>query len=220
MIARAVSTNVRCRPIERTPRVVTAISEPIAASETETTASATSTSIRVKPPSLSLPRLRGRVGWGRLNAVVRNNLDPSGEPVDADLIADAKPRQRDRATARHAGCEEADRLAGRALIATRRQQRIERHIVRHADDAPGCAGAHDTLRRVDLGHDLHVVADRGIAVRLEHRGGLDRKRFQARPRSAARQRRDHDRGEDRYDREYADELEQREALDPASVASW
>ena len=48
-IARAVSTKARCPPTERTPRVVTAMSEPIAASETATTDSATSTSIRVKP---------------------------------------------------------------------------------------------------------------------------------------------------------------------------
>src|SRR5437762_11798155 len=102
MIARAVSTKVRCSPIERTPRVVTAISEPIAASETETTASATSTSIRVKP-ALALHFL---------DVVVRDNLDPSGKPVDADLVADAEPRQRDRAAARHAGREEADRLPG------------------------------------------------------------------------------------------------------------
>src|SRR5947209_11117068 len=142
MIARAVSTNVRCRPIERTPRVVTAMSEPMAASDTETTASATSTSIRVKPPSLSLPRLRGRAGWGRLDAVVRNNLDPSGEPVDADFVADAEARQRDRAAARHARGEEADRLPGRALIAARGEQRIECYIVGHANDPAGCAGAH------------------------------------------------------------------------------
>src|SRR5256885_17033638 len=99
MIARAVSTSVKCSPIERTPRVVTAISEPIAASETETTASATSTSIRVKP-ALAL-RL--------LDAIVRNNLNPSGEPVDANFVADAEPRQRNCAAARHPGREEANR---------------------------------------------------------------------------------------------------------------
>src|SRR4029077_9714712 len=220
MIERAVSTSVRCNPIERTPRVVTAMSEPMAASDTETTASATSTSIRVTPPSLSLPRLRGRVGWGRLDAVVRNNLDPSGEPIDADLVTDAEPRQRDSAAARHAGREEADRLPGRALVAARGEQRVERHVVRHAEDAAGRARAHDALRGVDFGDDLHAVADRGVAVGLEHRGGLDGKRFEPRARGAARQRRDHDRGEDRHDRNHADELEQGEAFDPANVASW
>src|SRR5256885_5378851 len=129
MIARAVSTSVKCSPMERTPRVVTAISEPIAASETETTASATRTSIRVKP-ALAL-RLS--------DAVVRNNLDPSGEPVDADLVADAEPRQCDRAPARHAGREEADPLAGRTLVAARGQHCVERHILRHPDDAAGHA---------------------------------------------------------------------------------
>src|SRR5436305_13402829 len=96
MIERAVSMSVRCSPTARAPRVVTAISEPIAASEIATTDSATSTSIKVKP------------AVERLEPFGRNNLDPSGEPVDADFVADAEPRQRDRAAARHSRREEAD----------------------------------------------------------------------------------------------------------------
>src|ERR1043165_5017178 len=110
MIARAVSPSVRCSPTARAPRVVTAMSEPIAASEIATTESATSTSIRVKPRVRRLKPFRG------------NNLYSSGKPVDADLIADAEARQRDRAAAGHAGREELDGWAGCALITARGEQ--------------------------------------------------------------------------------------------------
>jgi hypothetical protein len=81
MIAREVSTKARRRSIERAPRTVVAMVEPIAASETATTASAISTSINVNPAFAA----------GRLELVERDNLDPSGEPVDADLITDTQP---------------------------------------------------------------------------------------------------------------------------------
>src|SRR5690349_7024791 len=110
MIARAVSTSVRCSPTARAPRVVTAISEPIAASEIATTDSATSTSIKVKPRVSRLEPFR----W--------NNLYPSSEPVDANFIADAKARQRNGAAAGHAGREELDGRAGRPLVAARGEQ--------------------------------------------------------------------------------------------------
>src|SRR5882757_7826514 len=110
----------RCPLTDRTPRVVTAMSEPIAASETATTDSATSTSTSVKPawPLASVSEL-----------IARNNFNSSRQPVDADLIAGAEPGQRDGAAARHAGGKEIDRGAGRPLIAARRQHRIERDIV-------------------------------------------------------------------------------------------
>ena len=50
------------RPSARAPRVVTAISEPIAESETATTDSATSTSIRVKPRAFVLPLMPAKAG--------------------------------------------------------------------------------------------------------------------------------------------------------------
>src|SRR5690349_10643826 len=165
MIERAVSISVRCSPTARAPRVVTAISDPIAASEIAMTASATSTSIRVKPR------------WLRLKPFRRNNLYPSGEPVDADLIADTEACQRNGAAARHARREELDGFTGEPLIAARGKQRVEHHIIGHANDAAGCARADDALRRVHFGDDLRAVADRGVAVGLEHGGGLDRKGF-------------------------------------------
>src|ERR1051325_6259195 len=250
MIERAVSTSVRCSPTARAPRVVTAISEPIAASEIATTDSATSTSIRVKPRSLRLsihaplipvpgsslrlaraqapagiqepnrmicdmrlwvPAFAGTSGGGALEPFRGNNLNSSGEPVDADFVTDAKARQRDGAAARHAGREELDGRTGRPLIAARREQRIEDDLVRHLNGTAGRARADEPRRRVDLGDDLRAVADRRIAVGLEHGGGLDRIRLEPRPRGAARQRRDHDGGEDRHNREHAYHFEQREA---------
>src|SRR6185369_3974643 len=133
-----------------------------------------------------VPAFAGTSGATSLDAVVRNNLDPSGEPVDADFVADAESRQRDCAAARHAGCKEADRLPGRPLIAALSQERVERDVVRNADDTAGRAGANDALRRVDFGHDLQAVANGSVAVGLEHRGGLDGERFEPRPRGAAR----------------------------------
>src|SRR4029079_5496877 len=133
---------VRCSPTARAPRVVTAISEPMAASEMATTDSATSTSIRVKP------------AVARLEPFRRNSLHSSREPVDADFVADAEARERDAATAGHAGCEELDGRTGGALIAARRKQRIECDIVRYANDAAGRAGADHPQRRVDFGRDL------------------------------------------------------------------
>src|ERR1043165_4525426 len=137
MIARAVSTSVRCSPTARAPPCVTAMSEPIAASEIATTDSATSTSIRVKPRALLFPLMPANAGiqflgpWvpafagtsgGQLEPFRRNHLSSSGEQVDTDLIADAEAGERDGAAAGHAGREELDGLSGRALIAARRKQ--------------------------------------------------------------------------------------------------
>src|SRR3954471_10552160 len=152
MIERAVSTSVRCSPTARAPRVVTAISEPIAASEIATTDNATSTSIKVKPRSRCLEPFR------------RNNFYSSRQPVDADLVADAEPRQRDRAAARHAGCEELDGWTGRPLIAAGREQRVKSDIVGHLNDTAGRARADHAQRRVHLSRDLRTVADRSVAI--------------------------------------------------------
>src|SRR3954451_2296917 len=161
MIERAVSMSVRCSPTARAPRVVTAISEPIAASEIATTASATITSIRVKP---RVPRLQPFRG---------NNLNSSGEPVDADLISDAEPCKRDRAPAGHAGCEELNRRTGGPLIAARREQCIEHDIVGYLNDTTGRARPNDPRRRIDFGRNRRAIADRGVAVSFEHGGRLD-----------------------------------------------
>src|SRR5215470_9119100 len=77
--ARAVSISMRLVSIERAPRTVVAINDPIAASATAITASATTTSIRVKPAVL-----RRRLD---LTPVERGKLDPSRQPVDPDLVA-------------------------------------------------------------------------------------------------------------------------------------
>src|SRR4051794_13387942 len=106
MIERVVSMRVRCRPTARAPRVVTAISEPIAASEIATTDSATSTSIKVKPRAFLFPLIPAKAGiqffgpWvpafagtsggGQgLEPFRRNNFNSSGEPVDSNFVADS-----------------------------------------------------------------------------------------------------------------------------------
>ena len=86
----------------RVPFTLVAITPPIDPSTAATIANATSASIRVNPlvPSEQL---------------FRDNLDASGQPVDANLIAHARPRQRDGAAARHPRRKEIDRAAGVAV---------------------------------------------------------------------------------------------------------
>src|SRR5215475_2248033 len=106
MMARAVCTSATCCSSERVPRADVAITEPMAASTATTTASATSTSMIVKPAVDRRPS----------QGIARNNLDSSGQPVDPNLIADTEPCQRDDAAARHAGREESDGGKGRTLV--------------------------------------------------------------------------------------------------------
>src|ERR1700723_2843963 len=103
---RTVCISVTCCSSERTPRTFVDITDPIATTETATTASATSTSMIVKPAS-----------WPSIGGVARNNFDPSGQPVDANFIADILARQGHGSAARHAAGKEADRRQRRALVA-------------------------------------------------------------------------------------------------------
>src|SRR3954469_12964008 len=98
MIARPVSTNVRWVSIDCVPRTLVAIKEPIAASAMARMPSATSTSTRVNPASA------GRWSQG----AARNNVAPSGEPLNADFIAGAQAGNGDDAATRHARGEELD----------------------------------------------------------------------------------------------------------------
>src|SRR2546423_8564832 len=87
---RAVSISARRRSSQPVPRIDVATREPMAVSAIATTASATSTSMSVKPAWGSLrPRLRPRAA--RSEEAERDNLDPSRQPVDADLVTDAEP---------------------------------------------------------------------------------------------------------------------------------
>src|SRR5258706_14345322 len=100
---RAVSTRARCCSIERTPRDAVAVTDPIAASEMATTAIATSTSMSVNPAAFAGLRPASQ-------DPARDNFDSSGQPVHADLVAGARPRQGDGAAAGHPGREETDRV--------------------------------------------------------------------------------------------------------------
>src|SRR5262249_36873596 len=148
--ARSVSRKASRWPIDCAPRIETATSAPIAVSDAAITASATSTSIKVKPALLFLRR-------------ARNNLDPSGEPIDAHLKDAPGPRQGDHSAARHPRGEEDDPAAGWTVAAARRHQGADRDVVRQANGLAGRARKNDPRRRIDLGANLGAAADGGVA---------------------------------------------------------
>src|SRR5262245_9002958 len=219
-IMRAVSTSMRCVSSERAPRTVVAIREPMAASATAMTASATSTSISMKPAVLRfLDRRRcGNFRSAALELVDRGNLDSSREPVDADLVSGAEPRQRDHAAARHAAGEEPDRRTGGALVAAGGEHRIEADVVREAHGAAGRAGFDRPGRGIDLRRYRRAAPQRRVAVGLEQGGCLDGVGFQPRARGTARKRRQENGGEDRQDGDDAHDLEKGEAVLPETGA--
>src|SRR3984893_19393970 len=98
--------------------------------QTATTASAINTSMIVKPECG--PSIRG--------GAVRDNFDPSGQPIDATLVAGIEPRQRDGPAARHPVGKEADGRERRTLAAALRQQRVKLNIVGNTDRLRGRAG--------------------------------------------------------------------------------
>src|SRR5262249_12275799 len=87
--ARVVAKSSACRSSTREPRADVAIRAPIDASEAATMASATSTSMMVKPAS----RL--------LKNATRNNFNTSRQPVDAELVARAHTCEHNGAATRH-----------------------------------------------------------------------------------------------------------------------
>jgi hypothetical protein len=86
--ARAVAMSSTCCSIVRAARAEVAISVPIAASEAANTASAIRASMMVKPA----PR-------PDLKHTVWNNLDPSGQPIDANVISGCPSGKDDGAAA-------------------------------------------------------------------------------------------------------------------------
>src|ERR1700751_5578413 len=93
---RIACISATCRSSARTPRTLPAMTAPTATITTATSASATSTSRIVKPAS------RRSVDGD----VAGNNLDPPGQPVDADFVGRIEARQRDGAAAGQAVGEE------------------------------------------------------------------------------------------------------------------
>src|SRR5882757_5141678 len=104
MTARAVPNWFKYSSIERVPRTVVAINAPIDESEIATMASATSTSISVKPAVVGL------------TAVERDNFDPSRQPIDPDLVTGTQPTQCNGAAAGHPRREKANRGSRRVSI--------------------------------------------------------------------------------------------------------
>src|SRR5262245_26108566 len=111
--------------------MLVATREPIAVSETASTAIATNTSTSVKPARLS-----------RASPLVDgNNLDSSCEPVDPHLIARPLMRQRNGPATRHARREVADGCARRSVFAARGEHCVEVDIRGKAHNASTGAGA-------------------------------------------------------------------------------
>src|SRR5215211_8874221 len=86
-----------------------------------------------------------------LETAERGNLDTSREPVDADLVSGAQPRQRNHPATRHPAGKETDRWTGRPLIAAGGEHRIEPDVVGETHAAAGRAGFDRPPDRVDLG---------------------------------------------------------------------
>src|SRR5882724_12956848 len=146
---RAVCIRVTCCSSERTPRTFVDITDPIATMETATTASAINTSMIVKPAS------RRSIGGG----VARNNFNPSGQPVDANLVANIKSRQRDGPATRHSAGKETDGRQDFMPVAGLRQQRIETDILRNSDHVGGRARPYRAACRIDQRGDVHATPD-------------------------------------------------------------
>src|SRR3984885_13097152 len=138
MMERTVCISVTCCSSERTPRTLVDITDPIARIETATIASAISTSMIVKPA------VRPSVG-----EVARNNFNPSGQPVDTNLIADIRARQGDGSAARHSAGKEANRRQRFALVAGTRQKRLEGDVIRHTEHGRRRAGSDNAASGID-----------------------------------------------------------------------
>src|SRR6185437_13193422 len=197
---RNVCISVTCCSSERTPRTLVDITEPIATIETATIASAISTSMIVKPA------WRPSVG-----GVARNNLDPSGQPVDANFITDILTRQRHDAAAGHAGAKEADRRQRLAVVAGARQDGLETDVVRNADHVCARARADHAAAGIDQRGHAHSAPDRAIAVFLEQRRGLQHVALQARAGGVTREERQQDGRHDGDQRQHAYHFKQCEA---------
>src|SRR5207247_9765079 len=169
--------------------------EPMAASDAARTASATRTSIRVKPAELRHSRL-----------VDRYNLDPSRQPIDSHLIAGALPTEGNRPATGHSGRQVADGGAGRTVVATRGQHGIDHYVRGKAHGATAGPRADGAQWGVDNGCDLLALPLRGMMIGFEQRRGLERIGFEARTRGSERNGGPHDGCEHRDNAEDTDDL--------------
>src|SRR5262245_54864149 len=113
---RAVSNRIKCASIERAPRALLAISAPIGANTTATTESATSASISVNPQT-------------PLSAVDCDNLDSSGQPIHAHLIAHPQTTKRNDSATGHPRRKKTNCESLSVRPAARGQKRIECDIL-------------------------------------------------------------------------------------------
>src|SRR3954468_7803030 len=119
----------------RVPFTLVAITVPIDPSTAAMIASATRASIRVKPAASE--------------QLLRDNLDASGQPVDAYLVGNPGPRHRDGAAAGHSRWKEVDRSADAFVRAARSKIRVQRNIGGKPDQTAGGAGADRAVAGID-----------------------------------------------------------------------
>jgi hypothetical protein len=88
------------------------------------------------------------------------------------------------------------------------QDRLHCHVAWQPQDAAGDAGADRSRFRVDLGGDLNAAAQRGAAVGLQERRGLDRITLEPGTGGGARNRRQDDCRQQADNGKHADDLDQ------------
>src|SRR5258708_12937066 len=109
----------------------------------------------------------------------------------------------------------ADRRAGRPVVTTRGECRVEGDIRGKAHDATAGAGADGAQRLFDHGCNLLPLPLCRVVISFEQGRGLERVALEPRSRGSEWYRRQGDRCKDRDDGEDADDLEQREPILPA-----
>src|ERR1700722_2996553 len=118
--------------------------------------------------------------WLFGRGVERNNLSPSREPIDANLIADVSAPQLDGPSAGHAAGEKVDRRAGATAIACLGEQRVERDVARQLNASSARARAYDARSRVERSCDLRPTPDGRGAIGGQQRSDLERVSFKPR----------------------------------------
>jgi hypothetical protein len=165
----------------------------------DTSASATTTSIIVKPLSPL-----------RLDDILRDNFHASRQPIHPHFEPTSEPRQSYRAAAGHAAGEKRDGRKRPPTPAALRQKRVEYNVVWNLDETGARARSDASPLRVDHGLNRSASPERSVAIGLEQSSNFDRVGFQLRPRRRHRQSRQRDGGEQRHYRKDADHLQQGE----------
>jgi hypothetical protein len=134
----------------------------------------------------------------------RHNFDAPSQPVDANLKADAMPRDGDRASARRAIWKEFDYRAGSPVRATLRQQGFKGHIGRKLDGGAPRPRAHGAALRVERRRNRDMASNGGVAVTFQQSGDVNGVTGEPRRGRGSRDRRQDQRGKKPDDPKRAD----------------